>query len=143
MCAVVGHCSKTKCSFFCDYFSPTSCFKGNPKLTFKNRNQANEAFFKSKIIKFSFPFLLLIACWVEISFHVSNSIIIVVTEDGLFTLDLMLMVLSSQKCAGRTRLIVPGTFSGLEVLEPYSEYPMILTTQKNSTCCFLEIRGAQ
>ena len=37
--------------------------------------------------------------------------------------------------------IVTGTFAGLAILGPDSEFPVVLTTSKTDQCCFLEMRG--
>ena len=37
--------------------------------------------------------------------------------------------------------VVDGSFAGLAILGPESEFPVILTTSKTDQCCFLEMRG--
>ena len=37
--------------------------------------------------------------------------------------------------------VVTGTFAGLAILGPDSEFPVVLTTSKSEQCCFLEMRG--
>jgi hypothetical protein len=61
-----------------------------------------------------------------------------VTDDGFFNLNLM-GILWKRKTLGK--LLLRGTFSGLEIMESGSDFPLILTTRKSPYCSFLEIRG--
>ena len=65
-------------------------------------------------------------------------IMFLVTADGIYYLHLMNPYFGTQ---GDFHLWVSGDFHGLEILEPDSDYPVLLTTHKTRSCCFLELRG--
>ena len=68
--------------------------------------------------------------------HIFNLIHISVTESGLVYYGLQPIGPGSGY-----EPIVTGTFAGLAILGPDSEYPAVLTTSKTVHCCFLEMRG--
>ena len=37
--------------------------------------------------------------------------------------------------------LVEGSFAGIDVLGPGSDFPLIVTTSRTDDCCFLELRG--
>ena len=61
---------------------------------------------------------------------------IAVTEDGLGCYGLQPFGPGSGY-----ELVLPGTFAGLDILCPDTEYPVLITTTKTDQCCFLEMRG--
>ena len=71
-----------------------------------------------------------------ITVHIFNLIHISVTESGLGYYGLQPIGPGSGY-----EPVVTGTFAGLAILGPDSEFPVVLTTSKSDQCCFLEMRG--
>ena len=69
----------------------------------------------------------------------TNLYIYIVTDEGLHHLDLMHFFF--RPTGGNTRLMRRGKFSGLAILGRDSDFPIVLTATRTSTCSFLEMRG--
>lgn len=63
-----------------------------------------------------------------------------VTDDGFFELNLIYSI--HFKSTEKARLIIGGSFNGLEILES-EHFPIILTTSQGKECTFLEMRGRE
>ena len=67
-------------------------------------------------------------------FH--NHCLLIVTPDELYTYGLLPIGPGSG-----LEKVRRGSFAGLDVLHPFTDYPIVVTTKKTGDCCLLELRG--
>ena len=65
-----------------------------------------------------------------------------VTDEGIYLRDLFGFFLRGE-IGAKSRLALAGKFLGLETMKPFTDFPILLTTTKEDSCCFLELRGSR
>ena len=65
-----------------------------------------------------------------------------VTDKGIHKLDLERTIWGHNPDISLSSLLVSGTFCGLDILHPYTDFPLVVTTSAaENICTFLELRG--
>ena len=77
----------------------------------------------------------------KIKYTLFHCCVSIVTEKGLHCLDLAATIWGYNPTISLAPLLIKGEFSGLAILHPDSDFPLVLITTKKRGWAFLEQRG--